>query len=759
MRRNNRLISFWKTIDESVFFNYNIQSDIEYTTEDISMELKFLTIEKIEIDQFKKIRNLSISPDQNGNLLFGTYRSGKTSLCEFIQFALYGAESVSLARGNTEDAKGKLFLNSDKGSFVIERSVIEGIESVLFYTENPENPVITDLTPGEYLTELDRDSFDLINYFRQTKYESPVVKPKFSMLNKIASFSPETECIYKDLFVLDKKRRLYQNDDKNGSLDLLFSEQSRLENELKEHPDWEAETRACTSVLGEIQEKIDENDRRCVLLKADMAGYEDDLRLTQNKENAEELFHKIAAKEKKLRIMAYEVSSKIGKLPKNELEELKQNYNRLSISIADLNEARLALSSAQENLNYHEALFTGKNSLEELDEKLEQIEKEKKRRFTLSIFGILFMAGAAGLALLLNYLNFDETVCIASAAALALCGFSCLFISTLFSSRVKNIIAEYNAETLNDFYDFYEKVAAHSKTSQVYLAEVESAKNLCSEKAFQQKAITNQIAAKVKSLGFKETDGDLLAICDQIIDANETVYDLQEEVENEKALYLKMLTENVESDSLTVSPEFSALQKEFAFLSAQNDALYKKKAAVSARLQKAKEKSAKMPEEIQKELDSVKEKLIREKADFDKIDLNYTLAKARKDKFESELKKVLALKINRRMAFLLREGESFRFDEDFELCFCDQKSILPVIAAGGGVITEMGVLSLRLTLAELLGSTKSPMIFDDSLAILTTEQAKEFYKDLRNTCSQFFVITSSEEFCEACRDEANLVVL
>ncbi len=723
------------------------------------MELKRLTIEKIEIEQFKKIRKLTISPDENGNLFFGTYRSGKTSLCEFIQFALYGADSVSLARGNTEDAQGKLFLNSDQGPFVVERSVIEGVESVSFYTTSPENPVETELTPGEYLTELDQDSFDFINYFRQSKYEAPAVKPKFSMLNKIASFSPETERIYEDVFVLDKKRRLYRNEEKTGSLDLLWSEHSKLETELNEHPDWKAEVRVCMNILEEINEKIDENDRNCVLIKADMAGYENDLRLSQNKENAEALFHKIAAKEKKLRIMAYEVSSKIGKLSKSELDELKRDYNQLSVSIANLNEARLALSSAKENLSYHEALFTGHKSLVELGEKLDQIVKEKKRRLTLSIFGILFMAGAAGLALLLNYLNFNELTCIASAAAVALCGFSLLFISSFFSARVKNILADYDVANLNEFYELYEKVDAHSKTSQVYLSEVESAKNVCSERASQKKTISNRIAAKVKALGFKETDGDLLAICDEIIDANDTLYDLQEEVDNEKALYLKILTENVESDNYTISPEFAALQKKFAFLSAQNDSLYKKKAAVTARLQKAKEKSEKKPEDIQSELDSLKEKIAHEQTNYEAIDLNYTLAKARKDKFEDELKKAMALKINRHTSSLLREGESFRFDEDFELCFCDQKSILPVIAAGGGVITEMGVLSFRLTLAELLNTNKFPMIFDDSFATLTTNQAKDFYENLCKTCSQFFVITSSEELCEACRDTANLVIL
>lgn len=723
------------------------------------MKLNRLTIERIEIEQFKKIRTLSVTPDRNGNLLFGTYRSGKTSLCEFIQFALYGADSVSLARGNAEDAKGKLFLDSDQGPFVIERSVIGGEESVLFYSFDPKTPIDTEITPGEYLTGLDQDSFDLVNYFRQAKYETPAVKPKFSLLNKIASFSEETQHIYRDIFVLDKKRRLYRNEEKNGSLDLLLAEQEKLSGELEEHPDWEQEAQSCQSILGEISEKIDENDRRCVLLKADMAGFEDDLRLVQNKENAEELHQKITAKEKKLRIAAYDVSTKIGKLSEGELDEMKMDYNRLSLAITNLNEARLALSSAEENLSYHEALFTGKNSIEELDEKIRGIEKEKRFRLGVCIFGILLILGAAGLALALYYLDFKMITCIAAAAAVALCGIASLFISTLFTGRIKETLEEYDADNLAEFYDFYEKVAAHSTTTQVYHSEVESAKALCTGKIREKNAIHNRIAAKVKAMGYREEDGELLAVCDEIIEANDALYDLQNELEEDKALYHKMLTENVERESVTVSAEFLTLQKEHAFLVAQNESLYKKKALVTARLQEAKEKSARSPEEIRLDLDALEEKIRKEKADFESIDLNLTLALARKDKFEDELKKSLALKINQRMAFLLREGESFRFDEDFELCFCDQKSVLPLIAAGGGVITEMGVLSFRLALSEVLRSTKFPMIFDDSLAVLSTEQAKEFYESLRQTCTQFFIITSSEELCDVCRETAKLVVL
>ncbi len=723
------------------------------------MNLQRLTIEKIQIEQFKKIRDLTITPEKGANIFFGSFRSGKTSLCEFIQFALYGADSVSLARGNTEDAKGKLYFSSDKGNFVIEREMVEGTESLLFYSDSPENPIATSLTPGEYLTGMDQDSFDLISYFRQAKYETPVVKPKFSILNKIASFSPETESIYRDALVLEKKRNQFCNEEKTGTLDQLLLEEEKLKKELSEHPDWEKEAQDCLDALNEVREKIDDNDRRCVLIKADMAGFADDLKLFQNKENAEEIYQKITAKEKKFKILSYEVSSKIGKISRPELDAMKDDYNRLSLAVTNLNKSRLDLSSAEENLAHHEAIFTGKSSLESLTETKEKIRKQRNSKLALYITGILLFSLGASLAVLLHHLNFDLIICIFTALALALCSVATLCISTLFTSRIKTLFGEHKVESLAAFYELLEKVTAHSKTTEVYREEVLSCEEVCRKRLAEKSSAQDIIAKKVKALGYSEEDGELLAICDEIIEANDALFDLEDELKKDKEDYQKKLSEDVGGEKLTLSPEFVSLQKELAFLLAQNDSLYKRKALISARLQEAKEKSARSPEEIEKDLAVLEEKLLNEKASFENCDLNYTLAKARKDKFETDLKLALSKRINDRMAHILSEGESFRFDDDFELCFCDRKSVLPLIAAGGGVISEMGLFAFRLALAEILKKTCLPMIFDDSLAVVSSESAKKLYDSIRETCCQFFIATSSEELIEICRDTANIVTL
>lgn len=723
------------------------------------MDFKNLVIEKIEIKQFKKIRNLCVEPGKRCNLFLGSSRSGKTSLCEFVQFALYGADAVSLARDNAEDAMGSITFSSDNGTYTVERNVISGNESFFFYKENKDFPVETNLTPGEFLTGMDLDTFDLISYHRQAKYEAPISRPRFSILNQIASISEETHDIYRDLLILKEKRRAFCNEEKDGALDVLLKKEEELNTELSNYPLLLSAIEDDQAAIGEIREKIDDNERQCVLLKAQMAEFSDELKLLQNKENAEDLHRKILAGEKKLKILNYELNNKIGKLSKHDLNQMKQDYNKLSLSAINLNEARTALSAAQENLTYHENLFKGKYSRENLDEIKKSLNKKKTGRLLICILGTLLLSGSAALGLFLHHKGFDLITTIGVIGALLLCGIATLCLSTLFTASIEKILAKLDLQNVPEFNELYEKVCAHSKTTQVYREELANCESKVALRKKEKDQVIQRISQKIKSLGYDEKDGEILAICDDIIEANDTFYDLEVDIDLDKAEYKRMLSGGVEDENATISEEFLNLQNKLNFLTAQNDALYKKKAVLKGKIQEAQEKTVRSPEVIEKELASLNTELIRVKFEFESADMNYALAKAKKDKFESDLKKVLTKKINERMKFLLSEGESFLFDEEFELCFCDQNSVLPLVAAGGGVISEIGLIAFRIALAELMGKTGLPMIFDDSLAGLSLEDSKEFFCGINQTCSQFFIATSLQEHAELCDADSKVIVL
>ena len=718
-----------------------------------------LLIEKIEIEAFKKIRNLTIEPGEGANLFFGSFRSGKTSVCEFIQFVLYGADSVSLARDHAEDALGKIWFLTKERRYFVERRVVDGKE--LFSFCNAENgiPVETDKTPGEFLTGLDRDSFDLITYFRQARYEKPVFKPHKELLEALASKQKETRSLYGDEAKLRAKAEAFRNEEGTGSLDLLRRERDRIETEIRERPRWEAELKSCNDALAEITEKADENDRRCVFLKADMAGFADDLKLSRNKEDAQELKNSLAAKEKQCRILTFEITQKIGLLTEEELEDMKRDYNRLSIAETSLAQARTQLAEAEENLNFHTDLFTGQDTPEHYREEKTEIEKNRLWRLVLRILGIVLMGISISLYFLLDFLDYDFAVSLAAACSVLLCGIALECVALVFTGKIRRILAENEKASLKDFYAFYETLCAHETTTGVYLDKVTHCRKACTEQEKKKDAITAAISKKVTAFGRGEEESDLLAVCDQIIEANDALYDLKHKMEREEEEYRKLLSRDVERDSLAVSPAFAALQNELSFLSAQNEALYKKKSLLTSRRQEAEKHLAKSTEELERALAEIGSKMEKETLDYQAAELNYTVVKGQKDRFEESLKEKLTESVNHKISFVLSEGESFFFDDNFELCFLDGESILPLINAGGGVVSEMGLLAFRLSLAELLGKTELPMIFDDSFAMLSPDAARELYGVLENTCSQFFIATSDANLPEVVGDSAKVLVL
>ncbi|MBP5288519.1 MAG: AAA family ATPase [Clostridia bacterium] len=715
-------------------------------------------IERIEIEQFKKIRDLVLEPSAGANILFGGYRSGKTSVCEFIRFALYGAGAVSFPKGTPEDALGTLLFRRGESLFCIRRSLVGGKESLSFTDDVTGKNVDTDLTPGQYLLGLDQSAYDVIAYFRQSRYEAPIFRPDIAFLDQIASFQPETENIYRDYLSLKTKAENYTNDEKTGSLDKLEKGLEDISRALDQKPALAEKIHGDEAVLDEINAHIDENEKRCVLIKADMANYEDDLKLSRNKENAAELKRQIQAKEKRLRMLKYEVSNKEGALNRAETDGLKRDYNRFSLALTELGDARNSLASAQETLAFHESLFNGRDSADHYDDEWDKIRNEKKKRLSMNILGVVLIALGLSLGFLLFFLNFDVALCLATAGALALCGVAAFVAGRLNTLSIRRILAENGRKDLEDFEDFREKLKAHTKTTQIYQDAVAVAEKKCAEKQKAADEIRGRINQKLHALGHQERGEDLLAACDEIIASNEGAFELEDEIRGDWSEYLARLAKDVERDSLEVSPEFDALQKELIFLSKQSESLTQRRDAVMKELTELRA-YVRDADTLLKEKARLEEALRGEQHSFEVIKMDLALAEANKRRFETGLKDALTAGINRRLSFLLKEGESFLFDEHFELCYRDHDSVLPVLSIGGGQLAELGLFAFRLGLAELLNKNDLPMIFDDPFSYCGTEEIRHLYGILKECCGQFLLSTASREVIDLCDGSARILAL
>ena len=718
-----------------------------------------LNITKIEIEQFKKIQQLTLLPEKGANLFFGAFRSGKTSLCEFIQFVLYGSDFVALPEKGSEDAIGQIDFVRDDEAFTIKRRVIGKTESYSICHTDSQEEVQTPLSPGEFLTGLDAKMFSLLCYFKQARDAIVSLDTPLNLLARCADAKEETKDVYRDARQWKEEEERYRNGDHTGSLDLLLQKEEELKQVIEAIPAAEEERDACRQELDAIREKSEENEHRCVLIKADMATFTDDMKLSRNRENAKDLAQKIQAKEKKLNLLTYEVTTKIGKLSKDKLEELREDYNRLSLAETSLNEARMRLSASEDNLAFHEKIFTGNDNTTHFAAESARIKKYKLWRLAFRILGVLLIGGAAVLGVLIPALDVDWHALFAGACALGLLGIALEIISTIFTSSIRKILVDNKKESLPQFQEFYERLLAHEKTAQTYRDQILSDRADCKAKKKDKDQAANVIRQKISALGWTEDAGEMLSFCDEIIEANDTLYDLEEELSADRTAYEKILRSDLTGETLTVSPAFATLKKELLFLLAQNESLDKRRTIIQDRLSAAEASLSVDADDLKKRLEEIKKQKESEQKKFERAGLNFALAAARRERFESDLKEELAFRINNKLSFLLQDGESFQFDDQFHLCYHDQNTYLPLEKMGGGQLYEFGTLALRLSLGEILNRDKIPMIFDDTLTNLAPAAAKELYTYLTGMGCQFFIAASSQETLDLCGDSAKVFTL
>lgn len=699
-------------------------------------------IEKIEIRKFKKIENASFDLTPDANVFYGGLASGKTSVAEFLVFLFYGADAVFLPMRRSEDFDGTVTLICRGERYTLTRSLVGGRETVSFTGPSGE-PVSCETTPGEYLTGMDKDTFDLAVFFEPGRSGAHLKGAGRSILERIAGTRPETGRLYSESTALEKELKQLCNEEKSGSLDRVKEKKDGLLRLIEQKPALEKELAECRETISRIETKIDENDKRVVILKADLAGFTDDQKLLENKENAQALKRDIQLKEKKLKLLNFDLNGKIGKLSRPQLEELKEQYNVLSLSISELSEARSHQTVAEEHLSYHRSLFSDAPAEDRFDEARKDLRINRTSAGVMRVIGIVMIAVGVLAGVLLAVFGQGFALALSAAVSLALVGVACFFLSRIFRASIRRILSEFSKDSIGDFEREFELLKAHAKVEEIYSDLARSARRECEEKAAQTAESENAISRSLATLGYTEEDGEILAICDDIIEANETYFDLEDDIETEKKEYDELLRADVSRDNTELSAEFVSLEKELDFLSRQNESLVRRRAA----LEKQGENILGLLRD-EKETAAEIEALSREEEELQKryrsLQIDRTLTESRKAEFEKALKVLLESRVNEKLAFRLAEGERYVLDENFELCYSENDRVLPFSGTGSG-IEELGYLALRLSVAELLTGESDLFIFDDPFAFLDSQTAKDLAASLTRLHGQSLVTTSSEE--------------
>ena len=136
-----------------------------------------MIIERIVIDEFGALKDVTLTADQRLNVIEGGNESGKTTIAAFIRYMLYGFEDK--ARGASEQKKrlsqqhkraaGEMTFSCKHGRLLLSRETREvsgHVEnSVRLFSLDSEAPLSIDCSVGEYVLGIDASVYDEIASF------------------------------------------------------------------------------------------------------------------------------------------------------------------------------------------------------------------------------------------------------------------------------------------------------------------------------------------------------------------------------------------------------------------------------------------------------------------------------------------------------------------------------------------------------------------------------------------------------------------
>ncbi|MDD6313185.1 MAG: hypothetical protein PUB08_07010 [Firmicutes bacterium] len=725
------------------------------------------SITELKIDCFAGIRGQKITFDDHcANIVVGENRTGKTSVCEFIRFMFYGLEgradefypwevgqddpsSENIIYTNKKIG-GSLELVSVGKIYEIRRYCSPTKEDVSFCEKQTGIPVEYSGSIGYALTGLDSWLFDRTLYFSQEPLKFFEAESDIDGLDRWALLFTGRENLYSGYRDAEAQKLKLMNADKTGEIDRLLEARKQcaaLLDEARGHRDIITETQ---NQIDEIEQKMADNTRRMVILKADMANFTDDVKLLENTENAANLKKEIQANEKKLRMLAFNASKYKPLNDRSELSELKREYAGYVRAENEYTEAKSLLAVAKDNYEMNQKIFSNITSAEIDDEYVEDsrniIDKASGRKVLFTVASIVFTAillGAAAYFFLIpNTLSLSVKLPLLGAVAFFIVVF--LLVRGISAVTIRDTLADLDVESIDDFDQLYERYVENQKANEQYEAELQKQQSVCEEKLRALQSSLSKLKKRLSPLSIVfNTPRDLISASNEIITACTEMFDLEEHILEQKQVYHNLLSVDVGRDSLEISSEFASLEKELSFTARQNDSLYAKKTELEEKLANLKKDAFSV-----EELSSVSDK--NESGLIDLIEKYHSLQNTCEayekfiHAFENNTLKSIADSINNILSFTLMPDECFAIGPGFELLYKKGTAVMPFYKAGGG-LSRLALIAMRVAILSKIGKIRLPMILDESLVFIDNGSIEGICRELLQKDRQVIIFSSTKD--------------
>lgn len=226
-----------------------------------------VSIEKIEVVSFGKLKSVTVTPSAGINLLSAPNESGKSTLAAFIKFAFYGFAGARKQRIHDNEKKlytpwdselcsGALNIVADGVKYRIERqSFASGKETLSVTDRSTGKAVLAGECPGEYFFGVSEEVFSRTLFFRQLTVPAGEDELLAERLKNIAISASEQVSTDKAVKKLREARNEIKGKLSSGSLPADENELALVESQL-------TEALECYSQLGELSESISEKKKQ-----------------------------------------------------------------------------------------------------------------------------------------------------------------------------------------------------------------------------------------------------------------------------------------------------------------------------------------------------------------------------------------------------------------------------------------------------------------------------------------------------------------
>lgn len=235
-------------------------------------------IEKIDIQSFGKLKNISITPSKGLNILTAPNEAGKSTVASFIKYIFYGFSGVRKQTisenekllytpwGKTS-VSGGITIVTPEGKFRIERSQSTNQETLTVYDVNTGKPAHTGAVPGEVFFGIGEESFQKILFFKQLYLPKNGDEALAEQIqNLIFSADEKTNAEKAEKRIKDARSTL-KNNQKRGLIpnleNLLEDYDAKLTKSLEVKRDLDTVLQS----LNEKKQKIDFNGEKLSLLE------------------------------------------------------------------------------------------------------------------------------------------------------------------------------------------------------------------------------------------------------------------------------------------------------------------------------------------------------------------------------------------------------------------------------------------------------------------------------------------------------------